>query len=116
MRIKHSLCDFVLAIEGQLRSSLHVDTENVDQAIRLIHVPLMHATVGGQKQFRFGRGPVYRCHRSVDILLLSEHEFFLQFTTALQPLVVLPFLLFSKEVLHEIKLCAEGALYQSRRV
>lgn len=40
VRIEHRLRNLVLAIECQLRPALHADAKQVNQAIRLVHVPL----------------------------------------------------------------------------
>lgn len=47
MRIEHCLCDFILAIQCQLWPALHIHTEDVNESIWLINVPLLALAIRG---------------------------------------------------------------------
>ena len=53
--IEHGLRDLVLAIQCQLRPALKTDAKDVNEAVRLIHIPLATLTVGGEKYLRLRR-------------------------------------------------------------
>lgn len=104
-------------MKGELGPSLQTDTEDVDEAVRLVHVPLSALAVTGQEDFGLRRRPVDRCHRSVIVrTFVLEDELFVQFTASFQSIVIFSFIFFSKELVHQVEFLAECALNKPRTI
>ena len=115
VRIEYCFGHFVLTIQSELWSTLHAETEDIYPSIWGVEVPFSTFTVTCKEQLGLRWRPINACYCPIEKLIFLECELLCKLTFFILDITFF-FVVFSKEVIHDIELLTKSSFHQSSAV
>jgi hypothetical protein len=114
MWVEDGLNDLVLTIESQLGSTLHTQTEDVNETVWLIHICFTTLAITRKENLWLSGRPVDTGYSPIKLCLFLEREFLGQFASSFITILLFITIILSEERLHQVKFLTKGTLHDTR--